>query len=97
MTWTSKLPLRVRAFVAARAGRTDHLAAVLDADPSLLHARASLDPESLENRYVPTGLGHTLLFEAVLMVTVRRWICWLTAGRICPVRTNMGPHPCCWR
>ena len=65
MTWSTQLPQRVRAFVAARAGRTDVLAEVLDANPALITATATTDPESLATRYVPAGLGQTLLLEAI--------------------------------
>lgn len=66
VTWNlTSLPLRVRAFVAARAGRVDVLADALNADPELIDAPATLDPTSLETRYVPTLSGVPLLFAAV--------------------------------
>lgn len=66
VTWSpAALPRTVRAFVAARIGRLDVLEEALEADPELIMARATLDPEALQTRYVPPGAGMTLLHEAV--------------------------------
>lgn len=60
---TTTVSRTVRAFVAARTGRSDLLAEILDADPSLLTIRRTPDPEELESRYAPAA--STLVGEAV--------------------------------
>jgi RNA polymerase sigma factor (sigma-70 family) len=65
MPVAENVPLTVQAFVAARAGRPDLLAPLLDARPELVRVVGRVDAEELAARYAPAGAGVTLLHEAV--------------------------------
>lgn len=79
----------VRAFVAARTGRADLLAELLDADPGLIAVRRTPDSDELESRYAPAG--STLLGEAV--AHGRRDVVALLLDRGAALDGGGGPSP----